>query len=91
VSHRPDEDRVVARAADRAAGTAGCRQRIALQGRVTDSSNGVRQGASVTVMPVALRGTTSAEGEYLIVGLVLRGEKQSEDPDSVHVTVVSGR
>src|SRR5258706_1989399 len=40
-----------------------------IQGRVTDSSNAVLQGASVTVTPGAMRAVTNTEGEYTITGL----------------------
>jgi TonB-dependent receptor len=40
-----------------------------IQGRVTDSSTGVLQGASVTVAPGPARAVTNTEGEYVIVGL----------------------
>src|SRR5712672_2004844 len=40
-----------------------------IQGRVADSSNGVLQGASVTVAPGPARAVTNTEGEYVIVGL----------------------
>src|SRR3979490_1543025 len=40
-----------------------------IRGRVTDSSNAVLQGASVTVTPGAMRAVTNTEGEYTIVGL----------------------
>ncbi|HMF93475.1 MAG TPA: TonB-dependent receptor [Vicinamibacterales bacterium] len=40
-----------------------------IQGRVTDSSGAVLQGASVTVLPGGSRAVTDAEGEYVISGL----------------------
>src|SRR5882757_4159668 len=40
-----------------------------IQGRVTDSSNAVLQGASVTIMPGGMHAVTNTEGEYAIVGL----------------------
>jgi len=40
-----------------------------LQGRVTDSSGGVLQGASVTITPGGSRAVTDAEGTYVIGGL----------------------
>ena len=40
-----------------------------IQGRVTDSSNAVLQGASVTVTPGGMRAVTNTEGEYTIVAL----------------------
>src|SRR5258707_12413517 len=41
-----------------------------IQGRVTDSSNAVLQGASVTVTPGGMRAVTNTEGEYAVVGLL---------------------
>jgi hypothetical protein len=43
--------------------------RGSIQGRVTDSSNAVLQGASVTVTPGGMRAVTNTEGEYAIAGL----------------------
>jgi len=40
-----------------------------IQGRVTDSSKGVLQGATVTLAPGGARTVSDAEGEYLIAGL----------------------
>ena len=44
-------------------------ERGSIQGRVTDSSNAVLQGASVTVTPGGMRAVTNTEGEYAIGGL----------------------
>jgi len=44
-------------------------ERGSIQGRVTDSSNAVLQGASVTLMPGGMRAVTNTEGEYAIGGL----------------------
>jgi hypothetical protein len=44
-------------------------ERGSIQGRVTDSSNAVLQGASVTVTPGGMRAVTNTEGEYAIAGL----------------------
>src|SRR5579872_6563328 len=40
-----------------------------IQGRVTDSSRAVLQGASVTVAPGSMRTATNTEGEFTIAGL----------------------
>jgi TonB-dependent receptor len=40
-----------------------------IQGRVTDSSNAVLQGASVAVTPGGMHAATNTEGEYTIAGL----------------------
>jgi hypothetical protein len=44
-------------------------ERGSIQGRVTDSSNAVLQGASVTITPGGAHAVTNTEGEYAIVGL----------------------
>src|SRR5262245_57378145 len=41
-----------------------------IQGRVTDSSGGVLQGASVTASPGVVRTATSTEGDFAIPGLM---------------------
>src|SRR5262245_60418687 len=43
--------------------------RGSIHGRVTDSSNAVLQGASVTVTPGGAHAVTDAEGEYVVSGL----------------------
>src|SRR5258708_4349369 len=46
--------------------------RGSIQGRVTDSTSAVLQGASVTVTPGGMRAATNTEGEYTITGLAPR-------------------
>jgi TonB-dependent receptor len=41
-----------------------------IAGRATDSSNGILQGASVSVTPGGARAVSTAEGDFTIVGLV---------------------
>jgi TonB-dependent receptor len=41
----------------------------AIQGRVTDSSSGVLQGATVMVMPIGARTVTDTIGEFVVAGL----------------------
>src|SRR5262245_26831977 len=40
-----------------------------IQGRVTDSTGAVLQGASVAVNPVGMRTATTTEGDFTIAGL----------------------
>src|SRR5215470_8548816 len=41
-----------------------------IQGRVTDSTGAVLQGASVTVTPGGTRSATTTEGDFTIAGLM---------------------
>ena len=44
--------------------------RGSIQGRVTDSTGAVLQGASVTVTPGMARAATTTEGDFTIAGLI---------------------